>query len=74
MVHVTEEQAKANLSSLIDDALQGEEVMILREGAGTVRLSVVARVKRKAVFGSAKGLIKIHPGFDGPVDDFKEYV
>jgi hypothetical protein len=48
--------------------------MILREGAGTVRLSVVARVKRKAVFGSAKGLIKIHPGFDGPVDDFKEYV
>jgi hypothetical protein len=30
--------------------------------------------KKKRVFGSAKGLIKIAPDFDEPLEDFKDYM
>lgn len=30
--------------------------------------------KKKRVFGSAKGLIKIAPDFDDPLEDFQEYM
>ena len=31
-------------------------------------------VKPKAKFGSGKGMFKIKPGFDDPLEDFKEYI
>jgi hypothetical protein len=30
--------------------------------------------RRKPVFGSGKGMFKMKPGFDEPLDDFKEYM
>ena len=30
--------------------------------------------EKKAKFGSAKGLFTIKPGFDDPLEDFKEYM
>ncbi len=30
--------------------------------------------KRKPTFGSGKGMFIIKPGFDEPLDDFKEYM
>jgi len=30
--------------------------------------------KKKRVFGSAKGLIKMAPDFDEPLEDFKDYM
>ena len=30
--------------------------------------------KHKPKFGSAKGLFVIHPGFDEPLEDFKDYM
>lgn len=30
--------------------------------------------KKKPVFGSAKGLFKMMPGFDDPLEDFKPYM
>ena len=29
---------------------------------------------RKPVFGSAKGMFKMHPDFDAPLDEFKDYM
>jgi hypothetical protein len=29
---------------------------------------------KKPKFGSAKGMFIVHPGFDDPLDDFKEYM
>ncbi len=30
--------------------------------------------KKERKFGYAKGMIKMHPDFDDPLDDFKEYM
>jgi len=30
--------------------------------------------KQKPKFGSAEGLFVIHPGFDEPLEDFKDYM
>jgi hypothetical protein len=32
------------------------------------------KVKKKPNFGSGKGMFIIKPGFDEPIDDFKEYM
>ena len=34
----------------------------------------IKQEKKKAIFGSAKGLFVIHDDFDDPLDDFKEYM
>lgn len=36
--------------------------------------SKVQKIKNTAKFGSAKGLIKMAPDFDEPLEDFKEYM
>lgn len=51
MPHYSVATTKDNLSSLIDKALAGEEVVITRHGKPTVALSVVARDKSEPPTG-----------------------
>jgi hypothetical protein len=37
-------------------------------------LSINPPTEKKAKFGSAKGLFTIKPGFDDPLEDFKDYM
>jgi prevent-host-death family protein len=59
-------EAKTNLSKLIERARMGEEVVIAKAGKPVVKLTVVEGT-RKRVFGSAKGKIKFHKGWDAPL-------
>lgn len=59
--------AKAKLSQMINRALEGEEIIITRNGTETVRLVPV--VKRKNWVGMYKGQVKIHDSFFEPLDD-----
>ena len=52
---------------MINKALNGEEVVITRNGTDTVRLVPVA--KRKNWVGMYKGQITIHDSFYEPLDD-----
>lgn len=36
--------------------------------------SILKASNKQPVFGSAKGMFVIKPGFDEPLDDFKEYM
>lgn len=61
-------EAKSKLSQMIKAALEGEEVVITRNGEETVKLTPVRKQKGDWI-GMYKGQIKIHDTFDEPLDD-----
>jgi antitoxin (DNA-binding transcriptional repressor) of toxin-antitoxin stability system len=75
MHQVTIHEAKTNLSKLIQEALNGEEVVIAKGRKPLVRLEVLPGVKPERRIGGAKGLVlKIAEDFNEPLDDFAEYM
>jgi antitoxin (DNA-binding transcriptional repressor) of toxin-antitoxin stability system len=72
MQHVSIEQAKVSLTSLIAAALKGEEIVI-EEAEQAVKLVPFQITKPRPQFGSAKGLIEIKDNFDDPIEEFAEY-
>jgi len=74
MTQITVEQAMAKLAALVDAAMEGEDVVLVRGGHGAVRLVPVERPNRRPQFGSAKGLIAMSDDFDAPLDDFRGYM
>ena len=50
-------EASKNLSELIEAAINGEEIVITKDEQPVVKLTPVSSVKRRPLFGSAKGLI-----------------
>ena len=66
------DEAKARLLDLIDAAMRGDTVFIVKEDQPVVQLIPVARPKRRH-FGSASGLITMTNDFDAPLVDFGEY-
>ena len=65
---------KENLTELIDQVANGEEVIIIREDEPLVRMVAANRNKRRRQFGGAKGKIKVADDFDEPLEDFREYM
>jgi len=61
-------EAKTNLSRLIDRAQMGEEIIIAKAGKPVVKL-VVVETGKKRVFGSAKGRIQFHKGWEAPLSE-----
>ncbi len=67
-------EASKNLPELIEAAINGEEVVITKDEQAVVKLTPVSPVKRRPLFGSAKGLITMSDDFDEPLEDFKDYM
>jgi len=65
-------EAKSKLSQMINAALEGEEVVITRNGKDTVRLTPVPK-KNGDWIGMYDGQIIIHDDFDEPLEEFEEY-
>lgn len=79
MTQVSIQQATEQLSSLIEAALHGEEVVIMQGDAPAVRLMPLVKTEpsplRQARFGSGKGLLRFMAAdFDSPLEDLKEYM
>ena len=64
-------EAKSKLSQMINKALEGEEVVITRNGKDTVKLTPVP--KKRNWIGMYEGQIVIHDDFDDPLEEFEEY-
>lgn len=66
-------EAKAQLSSLVDKAAKGEEILIARDHKPIARLMPleVSRGRRKP--GSATGRVWVAPDFDALPSDFDDY-
>jgi len=67
---VTIGEAQSQLPKLMEEALQGEEVIILGDNAPSVKLVPITRPG----FGSYKGQIIMAEDFDAPLEDFAEYM
>ncbi len=60
-------EAKSNLSKLLEQVEDGEEVIIARHGTPVAKLVPISSKKR--VLGSMRGLLKTKKGWDAPLDD-----
>jgi prevent-host-death family protein len=61
--------AKTHLSRLVEDAVQGEEIVIAKSGKPLVRLVPVTTAGRRTGFGADKGRIRVAADFDAPLPD-----
>ena len=64
MKTVNMHEAKSRLSSLVEKALAGEEVIIARAGKPVVKLVPVSYSHRPRTPGRWKGKVRIAPDFD----------
>jgi len=67
MKTVTIHQAKTNLSQLIEQACQGEEIVIARGPTPVVRLVPVADAKGRRKPGALRGKLRVGPEFFQPL-------
>jgi prevent-host-death family protein len=78
MTQVTLKEAETQLSRLIQAASEGEEVIITEDSKPVAKLVPIteqASEKRpRPRFGSGKGVFRMAPDFDEPLEDFKEYM
>ena len=59
--------AKTNLSSLVEEAAAGEEIIIAKAGTPRARLVPLAKPAARRKPGMWKGLIKVYDTFDDPL-------
>jgi antitoxin (DNA-binding transcriptional repressor) of toxin-antitoxin stability system len=74
MYQIELDKAKADMATLIQTALNGEEVIITQNDEPVLKLVRIATSKPRRQSGSAKGLISLSEDFDEPLEDFREYM
>jgi prevent-host-death family protein len=76
MVHrVSVDEAQDQLAQLIDAAVEGDVVLISKNGDQIVQLiPVAASASASPQFGSGAGLMVMADDFDEPLADFAEYM
>ena len=66
--------ASEELVRLVEAALQGQEIVILKDNQPVVKLTLLEPAQKRRQPGSAKGLVWVSDDFDAPLEDFKEYM
>jgi prevent-host-death family protein len=66
---VTIHEAKTNLSSLIQKASAGEEIIIARGSKPVAKLVALGEIKGKRQPGSMKGKLRVGTAFFDPLPD-----
>lgn len=74
MYQIELDKAKAQIATLLQTALDGEEIVITQNDQPVLKLvPVIAANKSPRRSGSAKGLVSMSEDFDEPLEDFAEY-
>ena len=74
MHQVTIHEAKTNLSKLIQEALNGETVIIAKGKTPLIKLEVLVEAKQSRRIGGARKLnMQMDDDFNDALDDFSEY-
>ena len=66
-------EAKEQLAELVEEAANGEEVIITQEDGSAFKIIPLPRSQPYPKFGSAKGQVKMSDDFDEPLEDFAAY-
>lgn len=67
-------EAQQRLIELVEGMVPGEEIVLAKDHAPVARLSREREATPpKRRFGSAKGRIVFHEGWDAPLEDFDSY-
>jgi antitoxin (DNA-binding transcriptional repressor) of toxin-antitoxin stability system len=74
MHRINVKEAKEELVELLEAAIQGEKVFILKDDQHAVQLVPVEPPRRRPKFGSARGMVVMAEDFDAPLADFGEYM
>jgi len=61
--------AKTHLSRLVDDAVNGKDIVIGKSGKPLVRLVPIGFARRRAGFGADRGKIAVGADFNAPLSD-----
>lgn len=67
-------EAYKDLPSLIEAAIKGEEIIIIKDDLPVVKIMPLSPVKQPRKAGSAKGLVTLSDDFDEPIADFEDYL
>ena len=73
MHQVNLDEAATQLPGLIQEVLQGGEVVIVQDDQPVARLVAAESRQAPRPFGSAKGQIALGDDFDEPLEDFTDY-
>ncbi len=75
MKQVTIHEAKTHLSRLIQQALEGEDIVIAKGQKPLVRLEVLSQVQEQRRLGGARGIVtSMTDDFDDPLEDMQDYM
>lgn len=67
-------EAKTHLSRLLEQVMQGEEVIIAKSGRPVARIVALGGSVKRRQPGSARGQIKMADDFDAPLpEDIQRY-
>jgi prevent-host-death family protein len=66
-------EAKTKLSELVDKARRGEKVVLMNRGEPVAMIVPFERGRAPRKLGFLKGKGKLLPGWDEPIEDFKDY-
>lgn len=69
MTMVSTHEAKTHLSRLLDEVLEGEDIVIARGSRPVARLVPFDGKKAERRAGCLKGKIRVHDDFDAPLPD-----
>ena len=64
-------EAKTHLSSLVDQAARGEDVILARNGKPQARITSLVPAKGKIKYGLLKGKLTVPDNFDDPNPDIE---
>ncbi len=68
-------QALPQMNKLLENASNGEEIIITKNDQPMVKISSVKKInQRPPLFGSDKNIIAITDDFDEPLEDFNDYI
>ncbi len=73
MKKVNIHEAKTHLSRLIQEVVDGAEVVIARDNVPLVQLVLLDSAKSARILGTAKGKVTLAADFDEPLADFDDY-
>lgn len=62
-------EAKTHLSRLVEDASEGEEIVIAKAGKPVARLVAVRPMRKRRKLGWLKGKLEVPDDFDEPLPD-----